>query len=117
MGYEGVSWLLKPDRPAGAVIQATSLAMLQTRAEYELLGSLLNLHEEALYRHTLHPFAPHLRFPPSATAKARPEEGGTEWIARPLLAQRQLPALVLGAQHVALCSLCLDDGVPYGRLR
>jgi len=117
MGYERVSWLLKPEQPAGAVIQATSLAMLQTRADYDLLGSLLNLREEALYRHTLHQFAPHLRFSPSATEEARQGEGGSEWIARPLLPQRLLPALVLGAEHVALCSLCLAEGLPYGRLR
>lgn len=109
MGYRKVQWLLSPqDLPYS--IQIQRIELLQEIRDYEQLGSLLRLDEQAIYQLTMHRFAPKLQ-------NVRIEGNGKPGeIQRLLLGMGSLIAYVISSLRTRVCPHCLKENPAYGRL-
>src|ERR1700730_7731183 len=103
MGYERPEWILSPEK-SGWHVAASRLPRLRYQQDYDLLGSLLNVDEESLYRLTVHRFVHLLPQRESRTVKE---------VDRPLVAATPYVSVHLS---VSVCPSCLDESESYDRL-
>jgi hypothetical protein len=107
MGYTSPYWILRPQE-APYEIEPTYLIWLSNNTHYRILQRLLQLDEETLYQGTYHRFvlvhSSYCRLP-------------RRWeIKRPLFSYDIFPGLFPQYPITKVCPICLDDGIPYGRL-
>lgn len=103
MGYERPEWILSPEKSEWHVA-ANRLPRLRYQRDYDVLGCLLNVEEEELYRLTVHRFAPLL---------SQRESRAVQEIDRPLVIATPYVSVHLS---VSVCPSCLDEPESYDRL-
>lgn len=103
MGYERPEWILSPEK-SGWWVVASQLPQLRYQQDYDLLGLLLHVDEEELYRLTVHRFA-HLL--------PRRERQREQEVKRPLVAATPYISVHL---LMSVCPSCLDEPESYDRL-
>jgi hypothetical protein len=103
MGYEQPEWILSPEKSDWRMA-ASRLPRLRYQRDYDVLGCLLNVEEEALYRLTVHRFAPLLSQRESRTVQE---------IDRPLVAASPYVSAHL---FVSVCPSCIAEPESYDRL-
>lgn len=103
MGYERSEWMLSPEK-SGWHVTASRLPGLRYQQDYHLLGSLLNVEEEMLYRLTVHRFA---------SVLSQRESRAVQEIDRPLVA---VTPYVSAQLSVSVCPSCVAESESYDRL-
>jgi hypothetical protein len=111
MGYISPLWVLSPEQYEYAV-SGHSLTTLRKAADYQFLGHLLLIDEEALYASTRHSFATSFQKEEAASMR---EAGDIE---RPLLKRHRviMAQFFHTSYETQVCPQCLSEEEVYGRI-
>lgn len=107
MGYPDPRWLLHLQELPWYHINESELPYVSLKRDYLVLGRLLHLDEEALYRLTLHQFASVLQLPRQRL------QGESSSLDRPLLDGRPR---IGRSPYIKVCPLCLSESGGYDRI-